>query len=353
MANQTPHKFWNLKLTTNNSAELLLYGPISEYSWWGDEVTPKQFIDDLASLGDVEEIAVRINSGGGDVFAGVAIYNALKRHAAKIIVYIDGLAASIASIIAMAGDKIVMGAGAMMMVHNPWSSVWGGDANDFRIAADLLDKIRDSLVDVYIARTNLSRDEIITMMDAETWLGANDAVKLGFADEVENAIPVAASMRNGMAFFNGVKHDLSKFANAPKLPVEVAPVPTLNQGGMKLMTLDDLKNQHPDIYAAAVKVGVDQERARMQALDEIAQPGTQEIINKAKYETGASAADAAIEIIKAEQRNRQQYAANAQEDAKNSGVNGVGAGDATPGNGDAAELAEELANAMNRKRGGN
>ena len=116
-------KFWSMTKPTNDSADLLLYGPISESSWWGDEITPKQFADDLEALGDVSEINVRINSGGGDVFAGQAIHSMLKRHAANVTVYVDGLAASIASIIAMAGDTVVMPRGAMMMIPGHWRGV--------------------------------------------------------------------------------------------------------------------------------------------------------------------------------------------------------------------------------------
>jgi ATP-dependent Clp protease protease subunit len=211
-------KFWNLKATANNTAELVLYGPISEASWWGDEITPKQFADDLNNLGDVQVITVRINSGGGDVFAGLAIHSMLKRHAAKVTVYVDGLAASIASIIAMAGDKIVMPKGSMMMIHNPWTSVMGADSKELRNMADVLDKIRDTLLDVYMDRTSMDKEEILAMVDKETWLSANDAVKKGFADEIEENFAISASIRGNEAFFNGIKVELSNFTIKPDLP---------------------------------------------------------------------------------------------------------------------------------------
>lgn len=213
-------KFWNLK-KVNNAAELVMYGPISEESWWGDEITPKQFADDLAALGDVEEIKVRINSGGGDVFAGMAIHSMLKRHSATVTVYVDGLAASIASIIAMAGDRIIMPKGSMMMIHNPWTSVWGADASELRSMADVLDKIRDALVEVYTDKTGMEKDEVITLLNAETWMTASEAVEKGFADEVEEKLSISASIRkNGAALINGIELDWSKFTNAPNLPKE-------------------------------------------------------------------------------------------------------------------------------------
>ena len=135
------NKFWQFKANTEDGpAELLLYGDISSSSWWGDEVTPKEFKKDLDDLGNVDEINVFINSDGGDVFAGQTIYSMLKRHKAKITVYVDGLAASIASVIAMAGDIIKMPKNSMMMIHNPWT--WGaGYAADFRKLVDDKDKI--------------------------------------------------------------------------------------------------------------------------------------------------------------------------------------------------------------------
>jgi len=215
-------KFWNIKKIQNSTiGELILYGEISDMSWWGDEVTPKQMSDDLKALGDVSEIHVRINSGGGDVFAGVAIHSMLKRHSAKIIVYIDGLAASIASIIAMAGEEIIMPKGSMMMVHNPASGCWG-EAKDFRKLADTLDTVRASMLEIYRDKTGMKDEEIISLLDAETWLTAADAVAQGFATKVEET-PIAASLRGDKAVFNGIEMDWSKFLNAPKLEAAADP----------------------------------------------------------------------------------------------------------------------------------
>ena len=130
-------KFWNFKAQDGNG-ELMLYGEISSATWYGDEITPKQFKDDLDSLGDIENLNIYINSGGGDVFAGQAIYTMLKRHKAFKTVYIDGLAASIASVIAMAGDKIIMPKNAIMMIHNAWTVV-AGNKDELRKMADDMD----------------------------------------------------------------------------------------------------------------------------------------------------------------------------------------------------------------------
>lgn len=165
----------------NKRAEILIHEAIGE-NWYGDGLTSKRFIKDLENLGDVDTITVRINSPGGAVFDGIAIYNALKAHKAKKEVQVEGLAASAASFIAMCGDTITMGEGSMMMIHNPWTFAMG-DADDMREVADMLDKVGDSLIDIYHARTKIDRKELKTMLDAETWMSASDAVEKGFADQ--------------------------------------------------------------------------------------------------------------------------------------------------------------------------
>ena len=208
-------KFWNFKALDQGGADLYLYGPISSTTWWGDEVTPKQFKADLDALGDVENINVYINSDGGDVFAGQAINSMLKRHNAKITVHIDGLAASIASVIAMAGDEIIMPTNAMMMIHNPWTFTYG-NAADFRKMADDLDKIGESIIAAYKEKTGLKDEEIKKIMDSETWLTADECVEKGFADKIEESKQVAAALDDGFLMLNGIKMDLSRFEKAPK-----------------------------------------------------------------------------------------------------------------------------------------
>ncbi len=199
-------KFWAFKAKDDKTGELTLYGEISNYSWWGDEVTPKQFKEDLDALGDIEILNVFISSPGGDVFAGQAIYSMLKRHKAQVNVYIDGIAASIASLIAMAGDTVIMPTNAMMMVHNPWT-IAVGNADEFRKIAEDMDKIRDSMVVAYESRSALTTEEIKELLDAETWLSAEDCKEYGFCDEIEEAKQIAACAD---------KQILARYKNTPK-----------------------------------------------------------------------------------------------------------------------------------------
>ena len=162
------------------AAEIAIDGQIGQ-DFWGEGITAKKFRADLEALGDLSEILVRINSPGGEVFDGFSIYNALKEHPAKVTVSIDGLAASIASVIAMAGDTVTMGLGAMVMVHAPWTLA-AGNADNMRSTAELLDKVQVGLVDAYVAKTGLSRAKVEAWMDGETWFTRAEAIDAGLAD---------------------------------------------------------------------------------------------------------------------------------------------------------------------------
>ena len=181
-------KFWTC--VKNNADEalgvpetrtLFLNGEISDETWYGDEVTPALFRDELnAGTGD---ITVWINSPGGDVFAAAQIYNMLMDYSGNVTVKIDGLAASAASVIAMAGTTVLMSPVAMMMIHNP-ATIAIGDAGEMKKAIDMLSEVKESIMNAYEIKTNLSRARISHLMDAESWFNATKAVELGFADGI-------------------------------------------------------------------------------------------------------------------------------------------------------------------------
>lgn len=162
--------------------EIYLYSDIGK-SFWSEGVSAKQFADDVKALGSVTAIDVYINSYGGSVFDGLAMHTTLKRHSARIDVHVDGIAASIASVIAMAGDTITMAANGWMMIHDAWGGVIG-TAADMRKTADELDQITGSLLDTYTNRTGADREMIRDLMAAETWLSADQAKNLGFVDVI-------------------------------------------------------------------------------------------------------------------------------------------------------------------------
>jgi ATP-dependent Clp endopeptidase proteolytic subunit ClpP len=191
--------WYAIRALSSSSASVDLYGDIGG---WG--VTASEFRRDLKELGTISTLDVHINSCGGSVTEGLAIYNTLKQHSASITVYIDGLAASMASVIAMAANKIVMPANALMMIHNPWG--WAsGDADDIRKYADVLDKMKTSMLSAY-SRSGMSNEEIASVMDEETWYTGQEAIDAGFADELGEEVEINAHYN---------PEQLTKFINAP------------------------------------------------------------------------------------------------------------------------------------------
>jgi ATP-dependent Clp endopeptidase proteolytic subunit ClpP len=179
-----------MQASADNEADIYIY---DEIGYWG--VTARQFVNDLKALGDVTHINLHINSPGGDVFDGIAIFNALKFHGAAITVHIDGLAASMASVIAMVGNPVIMPENTMMMIHKPWGFS-GGDANDMRDYADLLDKVESVLIPAYAEKTGKSTEEIAAMLEDETWMDGKKCLELGFADQVTTSLQAMACIQS-------------------------------------------------------------------------------------------------------------------------------------------------------------
>ena len=188
-------KFWNWVKNEDNRT-LYFDGYIAQDSWFDDDITPKKFKAEL--LSDSGDISVWLNSPGGDVFAASQIYTMLKEYAGKVSVRIDGLAASAASVIAMAGDEIIMSPVAMMMIHNPATVIFG-EAADLQSGIKMLSEVKESIINAYEQKTNLPRNKISNMMDAETWFSAQKAVELGFVDKILYA-PETNDAKEGFIF---------------------------------------------------------------------------------------------------------------------------------------------------------
>ena len=207
-------KFWRIvNEAESGSAELLLYGEISDVTWWGDEVTPKQFAEDLAAIGG-KDLTVRVNSPGGDVFAAQAIYNQLKLYSGRVTMRIDGIAASAATIITCAGDTVIMPANALYIIHNPKSALFGYyDAKEMSKYAETLDTVRDTILAVYSKRVgdNLTDEQLQQKMDAETWMTAKEAQEYGFVDEIDDGVKVTNCLKDGQLIVNSVSCSLSRF----------------------------------------------------------------------------------------------------------------------------------------------
>jgi ATP-dependent protease ClpP protease subunit len=193
-------KYYSMK-AKGSEGEILLYQDIGQGGFFSEGTSAEGFAKDLKALGKVSTINCRINSPGGNVFEGMTIYNLLASHQARIVVHVDGLAASIASVIAMAGDEINMADNAMMMIHNAWG-IGMGSAEDLRKTADVLDSITGTIGATYTKRTGVKEDKVRAMMDAETWMTAADAKTDGFCDNVVDNMKMAACAFDPRRFKN-------------------------------------------------------------------------------------------------------------------------------------------------------
>ena len=218
---ETNQNWYEFKALENGATEIYVY---DEIGFWG--ITAKDFARDLKQLDPKGEINLRINSPGGSVTDGIAIYNLLKNHKAKVNTFIDGLAASMASVIAMAGDKITMPENALMMIHNPWGGAMG-DADELRKTADVLDKMKTALVSAYVNKTGLADTEIADLMTAETWMTGAEALEKGFATQITDEVNLQASFDTSKLnqFKNSVKEKfspVSETSSTVTINVEVA-----------------------------------------------------------------------------------------------------------------------------------
>lgn len=375
-----PSKFWQVKNEVNGNSEILLYGPIAgESSWWGDEVTPRSFAEDLESLGG-KDVTVRINSGGGDVFAAHAIHNQLVAYKGRVTVVIDGLAASAATIIAVAGDRIIMPSNALFMIHNPaigLSDYYGAD--ELLKAAEALNTIKGSIVAAYRKRCKASAEELAAMMDAETWMGAAECLEKGFVDEIQGSV---SPVLNGSSLVvNSVNFNIKNFKNQDALKACIQ-----NQTEVKSMSkLEEFLNSlglkfadesqptasapvqnaapQPAVNQEAIaKAAVEAERQRVAALEVLDDGDNQAvtaIIAEAK-KNGKTADDVkpyinAVKTIPPAQNAAQELVANMIGDNKVSGVEGIGTGtvdDAAMEKATDAKAMDAMAQVMNKKFGG-
>lgn len=375
-----PSKFWQVKNEVNGNSEILLYGPIAgERSWWGDEVTSRSFAEDLERLNG-KDVTVRINSGGGDVFAAHAIHNQLIAYKGKVTVVIDGLAASAATIIAVAGDRIIMPSNALFMIHNPaigLSDYYG--AEELAQAVNALNAIKDSIVAAYRKRCKVSAEEIAAMMDAETWMGAAECLEKGFVDEIQGSV---SPVLNGSSLIvNSINFDMKNFKNQDALKaclnkkVEVQSMNNkleafLNSLGLKLVdenqptaSVQNVAPQQPAMDAEQIaKNAVEAERQRVAALEALDGGDNQAvtaIIAEAK-KNGKTADDVkpyinAVKTIPPAQNAAQQLVANMIGDNEASGVEGIGTGagdEAALEKAADAKAMDAMAQVMNKKFGG-
>ena len=335
-------RFWEIKNDAGADAELLLYGAISDRSWSSDDVTPRLFAEELHALGG-KSLTVRINSPGGDVFAAQSIYNQLRTYGGRVTVRIDGLAASAATIVACAGDTVIMPTNALYMIHNP-ATVTVGDAAEMRTAADVLDTVRETIVNVYQKRTgeHLTAEELTAMMDDETWMTAQEALAYGFVDQIDEKSSVTNRMKDGLLIVNTVSCDLGKFRHADKVREllnrkdKVTPMGE-NTGNELVNKIRDLlgggpakdQSKQESVQAASTEDAVQAERQRLLALDALddrTNAAVTKIVNLAKA-NGSTAAQVQpyVDAVKdaVETRNVADEIRKLIDDHLNSGASAV------------------------------
>lgn len=207
-------KFETRRNESTGVTEITIYGIIGD-SWWEDSVSASDI--DAALKEITGDIVIHLNSPGGDAFDGIAIYNRLKQHDGKVTINVDGWACSAASVIAMAGDEVVMGLGSMMMIHEAWSVVWGSKT-DMRKEADVLEELEEGIIDIYMTKANVEREEIRKMVDAETWFSAQKAVDIGFATSTAAADSKDKEIASLRAKLTAVQNELEQLKNQRNEP---------------------------------------------------------------------------------------------------------------------------------------
>ena len=350
MPNNHFWQFRNTAETGTEEAELLLYGEIaSEESWWRDTVTPLDFKRELNALGNVQSILVRIYSLGGDVFAANAIYSNLREHPAKIRVRIDGIAASAATVIAMAGDEITIDPTGVFMIHDPSVSIWGRyNSAEMEELQKRLAVAKKTIMEAYINKTGMSEEDVSALMTAETWMTGREAVDRGFCtnlvlagsaesgEKVTNKID-AAEIRNSV--------NAHQYKNVPKSVLDT--ISTVSDKTKhkedvtmadQITTVDALRSAYPNLVEQIENAAVMGERNRLRMIDEALEgedlTGVEEVVRNAKYGEKPMNADAlAAQMWKAQKEARknggaqnkgaQDYLTARAKDAQESGVNGV------------------------------
>lgn len=377
--NQKPkmNKFWNF-LDNGDTAELQLFGTIqSEEDWWSDDcVTYRDFINELNALGNKKTINVIIQSGGGDVFAANAIYNALVMNNAKINGKVIGICASAATIILMACDSRSIAKNAILMVHNPSATLRGSyQAEELIKLAEVTEQVKKSIVTAYMEKLDKTEDEINQLMNEESWYVGQEAVDAGFCDSVidvgfSNSIlnhnfnnnfivnDVAYSFKNYIEKFvpDNVQKKVQNLSNTPKKETRTFfNTQKQTQKGNKKMDEDNkiipiisdiagLKAAYPELCAQIANDAVLDERKRLKAIDEIANGIPEDVLMKARYDEPISAAELALAQMKANNVAGKQFLNDMVQDMQNSGVVAVGT---EPNTGYDPESQKNIENAQN------
>ena len=273
-------KFWNL-IQNQRKANLMLYGDIGENIF--DDVYVNDVVTQIKNL-DVDEIEVNINSLGGSVTAAIAIANTLKAHNAKTIAIIDGIAASAATIITSKCDVVKMPKNALFMIHNPWTVV-GGEKKDLEKTVEVLDKIKDSIIETYQTKTGITKEKLSELMDNESWFNAVEAKEYKFIDEIIEDVNLEI-LNDKKLIVNNMVFDLENFKNFRKLE---------NKEEEKIMNKEELLEKYPGLYEEIKNEGILEERKRIEEIENLNVTG--EMVYNAKFRDIKNAKDLAYDLV--------------------------------------------------------
>lgn len=312
------NKWWAINNLSEEVGEIKVFGDISSYDWWGEDVTFKDFNDQLLRLKNVKKIELRINSYGGVVSEAIAMYNSLKRFSLEnnieTVTYIEGIAASAATIVALASDKVYMGTGTRFMIHNPSTGVRGA-SNNLRKVADYLDSVKNDIINIYQTKTKLSKEELENFMDEETFFDVEQAINHGFVDK---SIELDENMLKNNIYNFGNPEIINKYFPQFKNKEELQIV---EGGKVSIKNLSEFKNQYGVIAqeykneiraeleneirnkmeqekTEAISAAVKLERERIKALSSIKVINKKhaEIVDRAKYDEPKNSNDIIVEL---------------------------------------------------------
>ncbi len=389
-------RFWNMASVSEEEGEITLYGDVVSrrpVDWWTGEpepglyITPEGFLEDLELVKDKARIVVKLNSGGGDLYTGIAIHNALKALSGEVNVIVEGLAASAASVIMCAGNTVTVYPGSMVMIHGVRMRSFGSlnlqEAEKIVAAMDANEK---AVAEIYSEKTGLGVDELRTMMTEEKWMTGREAVEAGFADtlkEDEKEMKMSISQDRKVMYVNGISHSVEGFCNIPKsIPVGTMALPAQPRAyknpavkvgtgkGGTLMEEKDLREAYPELVAEieqkareagraeAQKTAAAEERVRIRAIDSIAAsvPDPQ-MVQDAKYgENPCTAQELCFRVMQASAGSAKAFLENYAKDGIASGTDSVGArpNNGVPVTGEEEDLADIQAvmTAYNSAKGG-
>lgn len=362
---------FNVANLGNGEAEITLYGEVMEESpkdYWSGEsldgvyISVQEFNEKLDEIKDASHITVHLNSCGGDLFAGLAIHNVLKALPASITVKVEGIAASAASVIACAGDEVVVMPGSIFMVHSAAAFLFGYyNSADLTTMCSQIDACNKSIVNVYAAKTGRDAAELSELIDAETWFIGDEIVDAGFADALDESSTSTAEVdEDGDGIVtNGLRHDVSAFHNLPTARIAAAmnagkpdthevttevdgdepaaadahiqtepPLAAEKEGEVmdyESLTLDNLRAERPDLIREVENAAAAAERERIAAIDGIAAQVPADMVEDAKYANPMDAAQLALAAMQRDAQARAAFVADAKEDEDESGADDVAA----------------------------